>query len=475
MERMKAKASSIICNEKSELAICMMIIGLFFLITWFFVYVNEPFGDDVLGMFSGGSSYYLDEVEPMLGSRITSLSQVMEALKTSYLYWTGRMPGTVILRIGMLMPGFVTSLITAVITIGICILPLKILYKDIRKGVKHILYFVIIFLAVFWYKTHLYFTYMWTMTSIYSTTVFFCLAYYALAFSDQEHKSNIRHKKIYLVGLQVLGLVAGWSHEVLSITMIAIVGVKWIIDVKNKNVKWYGLFMHTGLGIGYLLGFFAPGNFNRMHQSHDQTSIDVLTRIKISFQMHISILISPSRGMRYLFGIIVVLAIIALIRLLMNKGIKEGIAIFLTNNLPFIWGGVMSIIAWGLVNHVAVYGLDLWIVIAYILLFQTIKMGFEDISINTEWIQTMCGLVLALVVIVINVNEVATYANVSLERRSRIREALENNQDEVVVPMYSNTLPTYRYLLRYLNGQEWYDGEAYREYYGIHIILNSEE
>lgn len=475
MVKMKAKESLIIDNEKFKLAICVIIIGLFFVITSFFVYINEPIGDDVLGMFDNALFLYLDEFEYTIGSRITSLRQVIEQLKLIYLYWSGRMPGYTIMYIGRLTPRFVTSIITASIAIGICIFSLKIVYKDMRNGLKHILLFVIIWLAVFWYKQGLYYTYMWTLSSIYSTTPFFCLAYYALAFSDQKHKWNTRNKKVFLAGLQVLGLVAGWSHEVLSITMIVIVGIKWILDVKNKKVKWYGLFMHSGLGIGYLLGFFAPGNFNRMHESHDQTSINVLMRIINSIKIHINILKSTSRGMCYLSVIIMILAIFALVRLFAKKGVKGGIVLFLESNIQFIIGGIMSIIAWGLVNHVVSYGLDLWIIIVYIVLFQTIRLGFEDICINTEWIQTMCGLILTLVVIVINADEVATYADVSLERRSRIREALEDNQEEVLVPAYPDTLSLYRYRLSHLNSQESYDTEYYRKYYGIHVIIDNEE
>lgn len=470
---METKKLSRFSCENLEITISIIIIGLFYAITLYFVYINEPIGDDILAMFDGGIfDYYLAEFDG-LGTRITSLHQVIEQLKMVYLYWSGRMPGYTITMLGRLMPRFVTSIITAAINIGICILSLKILYKDIRKGLKHILFFIIIFLAVFWYKTDLYFTYMWTMTGVYSTAVLWCLLYYALACSNQEHRWDIRSKRF--CGLQILGLVAGWSHEVLSLTMIAIVGIRWIIDVRDKKVKWYNLFMHTGLGVGYLLGFFAPGNFNRMSEPRQQSSLTILMRMYRSVRGHKNAVISPSREMRFILGIIVVLTILALIRLMVNKGIKEGTVLFLEKNLPFIGGGLVSVVAWSLANRVPGYGMDLWVIIVYLILFQTIHLGFEGISINTERIQYICGLLLALGVIVININEVAVYRGVSLERRNRIKEALESNQEEVLVPAYPDTLPSYRYELSYLNGQVHYDAECYREYYGTHIIIDNEE
>lgn len=469
---METKKLSRFSRENLETAIGIIIIGLLYAISVYFVYINEPIGDDILGMFDGGLSGYLEEFDG-LGTRITSLHQVIEQLKTVYLYWSGRMPGYTIMLIGRLLPRFATSIITAAINIGICILALKILYEDIRKGLRHILCFVIIYLAVYWYKTDLYFTYMWTMTGIYSTAVFWCLAYYVFAFSNQEHRWDIRSKRFW--GLQILGLVAGWSHEVLSLTMIAIVGIRWIIDVRDKKVKWYNLFMHTGLGVGYLLGFFAPGNFNRMRKPRQQSSLTILMRMYRSVRGHKNAVISPSGEMRLIFGVIVVLAIFALIRLMVNKGMKESITLFLKKNLPFIGGGLTAGIAWGLVNRVPGYGMDLWVVIVYLTLFQTINLGFEGMRIDTEWIQSICGLLLTLGVIAININEVAMYTEISTERRNRIREAVENNQEEVLVPAYPDTLPSYRYELSYLNGQEHYDTEYYREYYGIHIIIDNEE
>ena len=197
-----------------------LVIGVLALFIWCFSYINEPVGDDIGCYFEGCLTWYLDEYEDDLGARFTNLSQVMSSLKFAYINWTGRMPGYFLNYFGKLLPKIVQALLTSGIFVTNILLTLRIVYKDWKKTLSAPLAFIIIFLFAYWYRAWLAFTYMWTMTSIYSFGIMLCLFYYNMTVIDCEKGKCHR---IWI--LQLLGLGAGFSHEVISFCLIVAIGI----------------------------------------------------------------------------------------------------------------------------------------------------------------------------------------------------------------------------------------------------------
>ena len=87
---------------------------------------------------------------------------------------------------------------------------------------------------MYWYRCDVYYTYMWTMATIYSSAVLVCLIYINIASIDYE--IGVKHQlwKLFLVGI-----IAGSMHEVISLCTLSIIGTQLIIAVKKnkKNMK----------------------------------------------------------------------------------------------------------------------------------------------------------------------------------------------------------------------------------------------
>lgn len=178
-------------NEKIELLIGCVIIGAVAVFVMFFSYINEPVGDDILGYYEGALTFYLDDFRNVLGEKLTSMSQIIKLLNFTYMHWSGRMPGYFINYLGKFMPKFVQAFLTAfVFTVNI-LLAMRIAYKEWIKTLSKPLVFGFIFLALYWYRYAVCYNYMWTMVSIYSFAVMFCLLYYNLAVIDYEQGKNI--------------------------------------------------------------------------------------------------------------------------------------------------------------------------------------------------------------------------------------------------------------------------------------------
>lgn len=156
----------------------IIVISLITLFAACFSYINEPIGDDVLCYFDGALTYYLDDITSNLGNRLSNLGQVVKELGFVYQYWSGRMSGYTFEFIGKLMPKSLQAVLTALIFTSNIFLALRIVYGKRRKVLEHPLAFGILFLVMYWYRSECYYTYMWTMVSIYSFAVFLSLLYY---------------------------------------------------------------------------------------------------------------------------------------------------------------------------------------------------------------------------------------------------------------------------------------------------------
>lgn len=448
-------------------------IGIVVLVTIlmaFFSYIYEPTGDEILGAFDSSLTYYLDDYSDELGERIVSLNQVGTLLKFIYLNWSGRLTGYTLNLLGYLLPKAGLAIITSLMYTSVCLLALRIVFSDCKSILSHSVYFLVLYSALFWTKPYVYFTLMWTMTSIYVSSLLLCLLYYNIGVLDSQREKSTG--KWFAV--QIVGVLAGVSHEVIALCLISTILTKWIIDVVYGEVRFKSVFQHVGLGIGYVIGFFSPGNFSRIGESHDVVTEDFLSRIINSLSSHIYILRSEDSWMTMVGASLAILACISLIYLLCKKKSVYGVRWIVKEIAPLAVGGMVSIIVWAIMPKVSDYGLDLWIVLVYLIIIKMIEEARKNWSFSDVLIQNLSGILLISFILVFYWNETVSYHSVYSERMDRIQSAVENGQTEVKVPLYPQQISSERFDVLYLNDQEQYDCDYYQRYYGIHVILEED-
>jgi hypothetical protein len=437
----------------------LIMLAVVFLLIAFFVFINEPIGDDVLGHFAGGITYYLDDFDHVLGDRISSLGQCVNSVILIYRYWSGRMTGYILNAIGVLLPAYILAIISALIYTSNIFLAMRIAYKDSKKALEHPLAILISFLAVYWVRDAVYYTYMWTMTSIYSFGVMLCLLYYNLSVID-DNKHNI-------LLCSIVGFFAGFSHEVISLLLIVMIGIDWAIKVERKNNTWTDILRHAGLGIGYLLCFTAPGNFYRMSQSHDKIDNTLNERVISSINLHINALIG-TKGSRNIFLVMFVLAVISVIVIWRKEG-KIKILRIAIDNIGFVIAGIISILVWSFFASNPPYAMEMWVFMVYVVILRVID---EALKIpHFEIINGVCIIMALALLVVLYSAELKSFAGTAIKRKSLIKEAVYNGDSQVTVPKYDEDILSYRYSLNDLNNQEEYDSAHYRAYYGIRIVI----
>lgn len=438
------------------------------------IFFHEPIGDDVLCYFQGALTDYLPEFETKLGPRITTFSQVFRELKFTYLYWSGRMPGYALGLVGRLLPKSGQAILTALLYTCNVFLTLRIVHRDSRKALSSPVSAMILFTSLYWFRIGAFYTYMWTMTSIYALATCLCLLYINLAVVDEQQG---RKRNLFIIS--IVGFLAGFSHEVISLCTIAVVGTFWLISVIRKEQKWYTLFRHTGLGIGYLFCFFAPGNFYRMHQPHDIIETGYLYRLYRSFNTHLSILFGSQSGGTAMIAarVLAVLAVFVFILIVIKKDTTKLLSL-LEENSGFLAGGAVSILAWAMTPRVPSYGLDLWIVLCYIVLFKIVNLlpniipSLRPIGKKLA-LQMVCVFLLVICFAASSWKELADSATVFSKRQQLAADAVSRGAAEVVVPAYPDSLSPQRFYMGYINGQNQYDTCYYQMFYGTLLIIEN--
>lgn len=447
----------------------------------FFVFaVSEPIGDDILNHFDNGISLYLDNEPHVIGERVTSLTQVFRAVAHTYLTWSGRVTGYLFMDSIALIPPLLRAAIMVFVFVCIILLALRLVYGNVKQVLYHPAAMVTLFLALYWYKPGGEYTRMWTMCSVYSIPLLLCLLYYNLSRDWGQGPTNRRQK----ICLTLLGIAAGLSNEIFGAVLIVMLGVDWLKGLLSKTSKWTALFRHTGLGIAYLFCFFAPGNFNRMQQSHDQTiyTISLFDRLQSSLSQHKTALHPTWDILFWVFLSLCFLAALSFLSDCFSLGLPASLKKFLSKNLSFLIGGLISILAWGFVSYVPSYGVDQWICLVYITLLQTIHTGTLSSYLRTRGYRrqmriasTVAALGLCFLFLRGGHAWLKSYTTVAMERQELIETALEQHQSEVIVPRYPKSASHPLIYLGYINEQQLYDRDFVIEYWGTHIIISDQE
>lgn len=189
---------------------------------------------------------------------------------------------------------------------------------------------------------------MYVFTNIYVLSVILYLAFYNVL-REVYHLGNSNRPAIRtLIGINLLGLSAGLSHEAYGVIFGMVLLTQlvrfWLQNHRKISVRF--LFMYVGYFIGFCICFFAPGNFNRAGQSHESAlhTVPLLTRLWDSIYIHAFVAYKV-----WIVPLVVVPVLVILAMVLLGKRILtlKDILSAVLGNLEWFLGFVMSVVTWG--------------------------------------------------------------------------------------------------------------------------------
>lgn len=191
--------------------------------------------------------------------RIHNLYDVIVSQASHYMTWGGRSVAHFIAQVFLMMPKFIFSIFNSFIYTYIIYLIYKLAKgknKDDKPYLLLGIHFIIYFLTPVFGQNCL-----WLIGSCnYIWTTCFML----LLISEFILKGDKKDSKLRIVGMLLLGILAGWTNENTAFGTIVILVLTLIINKidKEKISKWKisGL---VGAILGFIIMIAAPGNYVR--------------------------------------------------------------------------------------------------------------------------------------------------------------------------------------------------------------------
>ena len=301
---------------------------------------------------------------------------------------------------------------------------------------------------------------MWTFVCQYGIPTLFYLLYYNTVLESYK-QDHVTKGKVFCIA--IVGFCIGACHECLGAFCICLVTVKAIWEVYQKHMNLNRIWLNTGLYLGYMVTFLAPGNFKRLFSSHDEArySLGVMEKVQTSIYEHMIAAGVLSRREGSLFLVFLVMAVITLIK---NKTFVWK---YIKDNLEILITLVSSILVWAIfAPPVPQYGLQLWKALLIILLLKGIKIDAFNICFWNISAVLILGLWIS-----INIKWIPDLIEVTTERRIKIEEAINRGDDVVYVKKYPETTNRYLTLYNYSN-KDVYNNDCGIKYYGLKVLID---
>ena len=230
-----------------------LILGILFIITFLLNFLTPLITDDF--------SYAMVD-----GKHLSGIKQIIDFQIWHYFNWGGRTIAHVIVQLFLLMPKMVFNIFNTIMNV----LEVYLIYK-IAKGEKErnpLILIVIFFLIWFFFPSYgvsnLWLTgscnYLWTTVII----LFFIYQY-------QKEKEDTW---IRMIGIFLLGILAGWTNENTSFGCLVIIGLFILLKkIEKKKITKWNILGLIGNGCGFLLLILAPGNYARSKLLVDDRSM----------------------------------------------------------------------------------------------------------------------------------------------------------------------------------------------------------
>lgn len=286
-----------------------------------------------------------------------------------------------------------------------------------------------------------------------------------------------------LIGINMLGLFAGLSHEAYGVIfgMVLLTQLIRFWLENHRRIPFRYLLLYMGYIVGFCICFFAPGNFNRAAQSHESTlkTNSLFTRIFNSIYIHAFVAYKI-----WIVPVIVLPALVILLAVLLKKRVltvKEIVRAIL-NNLEWFLGFMISALVWGVVARVVSYGMlaaNVLLIIGVIRVISELwNLGISRIAGSERTFTTMQIITAGLSIAALVLLSVKCFPQISDVHqtadlwRHNIKAAREMGIEEIVVPAYPENLDYRFFDLGIINQQEVYDRIDMQVVYGTHVVLD---
>ena len=258
--------------------------------------------------------------------RIHNIWDILVSQYNHYFTWGGRSIAHFIAQFFLMFPKMIFNIANSICYVGILSKINSIATNKKKNAWMILLIHVLLFLLVPYFGED----FLWLIGSCnYAWTIWFILI-----LIDEYQKESKKESKLKIVGMFLLGIIAGWSNENTGLALVIFIALflfyqKFMQKEKLRMWKITGL---VGSTIGYLFLLLAPGNYVRSASIPQQGSF-IMRVLKSS--VHIT-----EDALVYLFPLLV--GIIVLYTYYIYKKKKPSTISFLSFIGAFVATYVMS-------------------------------------------------------------------------------------------------------------------------------------
>ena len=460
-------------NTNHEYNNALYIISVFFLsIMGVFLFLIIRFrpcvGDDILNSFTGGLFYYVHPEkiveEEHLGKQYATLSDAIGYAEFYYFNWGGRLLTGMTDGLLVIAGRTITAIIGSLTYVWIVIAGLRLVFKKIGEVLRHPFFVVTVGALILLYNNTMDMSIMRVMISLYGFSLSIYLLYLNLCIDCLEKKEN---QKRYYVLLNVVGFVAGITHELLGTWFILQIFFQQIKYWKKNGFSLTQLKQYIGLLVGYLICFLSPGNFIRLYNPHEKgLSRPLSERMRSSFYQHITCITEYETMGKYFFVVLILVTFVSFVYILIHKEYST-----LHKASEFLGAIVLSVFLWGMMPYTrgyALMGIILYSLLGMVELVYQVellsKYRYSRMSI-------MIPVILMIMAFCDNLMWIPSMVNQAVVREKTIEEAVANNQKEVFVHKFSDECDKNIMMLENVDEQGEYDWFYTCQYYGTHVVL----
>ncbi len=450
-----------IIKEKPEILISVILLSICALVLFLTVYFRPALGDDILEQFKCCDKWYNDDPTWVELPPKNTWKAAWEDAWYLYNHWSGRV--IYLLSIAMLTIWGQISVAIGVTLIYLVIVLAggRLVFGSLPELFMHPVSVGVISSLIMLYNYTMDHSTMWTFAGIYGTAYAFYLV--DLNCTIDIIRGRLAQDKSLLVKMNILGLLAGLTHELLGawyiLQLIIIYLVSFGFKKTLKHVKYY-----YGMMVGYAICFFAPGNFVRAGSRHDAgLHSSWFHRLFEGASQHGQCILKMQNG-GIVIGVLLILCTFAALVKIDPVKLKAG-----KNRFIFYIGAIlMSWIIWSIMAYTPVYGMVgmlMYVILLCIEIIRASRLRILDYG-------RIIGIALGLLLIIDNGPWIYRFGTETAVRNRLIEEAKANGESEVHVPAYSEKVCRHVVFDYYTNSSDMYGCLPETKFFGIKIVVD---
>ncbi|WP_029904793.1 DUF6056 family protein [Prevotella sp. 10(H)] len=431
-------------NSKSQKAICwIIVITICFSALLVLNLLTPLISDDFSYMFIYGEN-----------TRIASVSDIVQSQINHYHLWGGRSVAHFIAQVLLLLPSYITDLVTSVVYM----LYVVLIYYHIKGHSKHSLsLFIVINLAIWFLQPVFGDTILWiTGSANYLWCTFIILLFLLPYRLYKGNKQNIPISVLSSFVLLVSGIIAGWTNENTAGAMILII-ILFFFYYRSKNIKIpvWGICGLIGAIAGYAILIFAPGNLERAGES------------AITFYTVIYRIFNCTLTFFFYSGTALLVCLITFI--LYNKFHREEKNNKFKLSLIYFIAAIAAVYAMlfsPTFPRRALFGVVTFLIIGAGILYYNLDFRHRFLR-QLRMAVIAIGLICFTFTFYLAAKDINIFRNMMLEREAKIDAAKKANASSCEFERYEGST--------FIHGEDPFSAELMSRYYGIEIRFKNQD